>query len=296
MEFYTTEGVIMYDGDDFPVVELEETPIDTLRLIGFTIQVLLAVVSSLCVFITAIRTKSVRSQLLGVMLINMAIGIFIRGMVAAKELETATRGVELDLGIVECHLYYLFNNLSGWLIELSFIIICIDVTFTIPSSVKTNLVSAVFVWLFSIIFTCIILYGFAYGPAVYEGYGGKICLLDTRGPYWLDQMINLIIYYIIPSAFVLVTLFRFCFTHRTSKSVVGKKLPYVLTVVIFLVTTWALQIGFYVFVFGLYFWLYMILEYSKIVISLIWIICIHDLRNNCLCRKGTDEEKAHLLK
>ena len=107
MDSYTTEEIILddsdyydsvyydsdyYDSDYYPEKmqpTLPPRPVNHGRLAAPTIYVVFAGLSSLCVLITVIRTKSVRGQLLGVMLISLIVAILIRAMVVvSRDIET----------------------------------------------------------------------------------------------------------------------------------------------------------------------------------------------------------------
>ena len=76
------------------------------RLAACSVLYLLAVICSLSVILTVIRTKSVRSQLLGVMLINLAIAVLIRAMaVVLRDIESDSRGGIENFGTLGWHIY-----------------------------------------------------------------------------------------------------------------------------------------------------------------------------------------------
>ena len=271
------------------------------RLVAFAVLAIFAVISSLCVLITVIRTESVRSQLLGVVLINLAVAVLLHDVILAKEMESEARGGVGNFGTVGCNFYYFAYTLSGLVIHVAIIIICIDTTFSLPQSRIVQIMITACVWVSAIIFTAINLYGLGEGPTVYKEYGENRCVVNMRGSYLLRVILDLFLYNILPTIPILVTLVRFCCIFGTNKSTEGKKLPFVLTALIYLVTMWALQVVTHFHIlwlstFGGYFWVYMILEFGKVGILLIWLFLVSDLRNKCLCREVAAGESRHLLK
>ena len=143
MERYTTEAPYWYvldEIDDFNFTDIEpilvEPNVVHERLAMYTVLFLLGLVSSLCMFITVIRTKSVRRQLLGVMLMHLAVTIFIRAMVFTREIERESRGGHGNFGTVGCHFYFIGYSLSATVFIAAFVVICLDTTFSLPQRWK----------------------------------------------------------------------------------------------------------------------------------------------------------------
>ena len=95
MDPYTTESPseIILDENDYYYSEetLATRLVNHGKLAGHAYYVIFARSSSLCVLITVIRTKSVRRQILGVMLINLVIAVLIRAMVVvSRDIETVS--------------------------------------------------------------------------------------------------------------------------------------------------------------------------------------------------------------
>ena len=110
-------------------------PVVVERLAACSVLYLLAVICSLCVILTVIRTKSVRSQLLGAMLINLAVAVLIRAMtVVVRDIESDSRGGIENFGTVGCHVYHNGYNVSEAVINAAILIICLDTTFSFPQS------------------------------------------------------------------------------------------------------------------------------------------------------------------
>ena len=116
------------------------------------------------------------------------------------------------------------------------------------------------------------------GPTVYKEQRESRCVVNMRGSYVLRVTLDLFLYNILPTIPVLVTLVRFCCIFGKNKSTEGKKLPFVLTAMIYLVTMWALQVVTHFYIpwlssFTGYFWIYMTLEFGRVAILLIWLFC-----------------------
>ena len=132
-------------------------------------------------------------------------------------------------------------------------------------------------------------YGTVTGPTVHKF--DNLCGGPIRWPYWVHALLRLMVIHIIPTVFVLVTLIKFCFIVGKSHSIQNKKLPFILTTIIYLLSDQLILC--LVLNDGppsrdLYSLLLMIKESGMVVISLIWLVFTPDLRNKCLCRETTD--------
>ena len=150
-----------------------------------TLLFLLSVVSSLCVLITVIRTSSIRSQLLGVMLINLSVALLLHAIaVVSRDKETESRGRMENFGTMGCHFYFMGQNMSIIVINAAIAIICLDTTFSLPQRGFSQVISTLCIWLFTIIFSAFNLYCLADGPQVARYGNVNLCFLtmDRRWP------------------------------------------------------------------------------------------------------------------
>ena len=278
MERYTTETSWLYvmdETDDFNFTEIESILVKpnvvNVWLAIYTILFLLGVVSSLGLLIAVIRTKSVRSQLLGVMLVHLAVTIFVRAMLFTREMERESRGGSGNFGTVGCHFYLIGYAASAFVFNAAFVILCLDTTFGLPEGRKAQIIATICIWVFAVTFTVVKLYGLAMGPEVVTHDGHNECVITLRVRYIVNEILDEVVYHLIPTLFVLVTLIRLCCTHSRNKASEGKKLPFVLTALIYLVTMWAIQVVYNLQYFDVYLIFYMIGELGHVVMSLIWL-------------------------
>ena len=305
MDPFTTEDpsmIVMDEDDDFGLDEIETTltsqRINHEKLAANIIVFLWSVMSGSCTLITVIRTKSVRGQLLGVMLINLAVAVVCEGITIAKTIETEFRGGIGNFGTIGCHLYFIALIFFRYVINASIITVFLDSTFNLPQSRKAQIIGTLCIWVFAMALTAFKVYGILQGPTVME-YHHNLCAAVFRWPYWVLEFFYLVYHCIVPSCFTLVTLIRFCCTHRTNKASRGKKLPFVLSAVLYLILTLLLQVLFHLmrsgFPYDAYLWFLVVLECIRLSISLIWLLLIPDLRNKCLCREISEEDSIELL-
>ena len=306
MESITTEEpslIITDEADDFGPEGIEPTltsgHINNKKLAVDTIYFLLSVIAGLCTLITVIRTKSVRNQLLGVMLINLAVAMLIRAMVVTtRNIENESRGMD-NFGTVGCFLWYNCWIFSKSAVNASIITICLDATFNLPPSRKAQIIGTLCIWGYAIAHTVLELYVILDGPRLDDmsEFNGRFytCLAGLKSEYnWVYALFFIVFYSIVPSIFALIALIRFCCTHRTNQATQGKKLPFVLTAMLYLILVSIVQVLLACMRYRIiwidlsfdgYLRLHAILEYGKVVISLIWLFLIPDLRNKCLCRE-----------
>ena len=232
---------------------------------------------------------------------NQAIAVLILAMFDTEHIEMHARGIA-NFGIVGCHLYELGKAVAHCAMNFSFIIICFDSVFSLPQSRMSRMAGTFFIWLLAIILPAIELYGIAKGLEVFpDPVIGSICIV--RVPSMLLLISDLLLYDIIPSAFILHTLIRFGRVHRGNRFIKGKKLPFVLTTVMYLVLSWTAVISHRIFltdVFShklleLYFWSTVMNAYGRVVIALIWMLLTPELRNMFLCRRTAVEDSIELI-
>ena len=176
-------------------------------------------------------------------------------------------------------------------------IICLDVSFSLPQNRKAQIIATVCIWGYAIIFALVMTYGTIKGPTVHEF--DKMCGGSFRWPFRVILIILLVGIHIIPTAFVLVALIKFCYIVGKGQPIDNKKLPFILTTIIYLLLCWADQLVWCLNLEppsrDLYSSLLMIKESGMVVISLIWLVCTPDLRNKCLCRETTDDDAIALV-
>ena len=314
MNSTTTEEpsmIITDEADDFGPEEIEPTlasrHISNEKLAVDTIYFLLSVICGLCIIITVIRRKSVRSQLLEAMLSNLAVAMLIRAMVAtARNIETESRGMA-NFGTVGCFLWYNGRIFSRSAVNASIITICLDATFNLPQSRKAQIIGTLCIWGYAIAHTVLELYVILDGPRldymIQLNARFYTCLASLKSEYkWPYALFLFVFYSIVPSIFALIALIRFCCTHRTNKVTQSKKLPLVLTAILYLILVSIVQVllackGYHIIdlLFDGYMRILAILENGKVVISLIWLFLIPDLRNKCLCREISIDDSIELL-
>ena len=198
-------------------------PVRNERLAACSVLYLLAVICSLCVILTVIRTKSVRGQLLGVMLINLAIAVLIRAMtVVVRDIESDSRGGIENFGTVGCHVYHNGYNVSEAVINAAILIICLDTTFSFPQSRIVQTIASVFIWVFAIIFSCVHLYYLSDGLSVGKWANGSFCYIYLKRPGWIRDIMYFLIFHFISTTLVLFSTFRFCCSHSTNKATRGR--------------------------------------------------------------------------
>ena len=96
-------------------------------------------------------------------------------------------------------------------------------------------------------------------------------------------------------------MFTFCCSHSTNKATRGKKLPFVLTAVIYLLLTWAVELSTFCNMIKVPFasprsnyWLVKAFEFGRVIILLAWLLFIPDLRKIFLCIKSVENEPLEI--
>ena len=237
MDSPTTEEpsmIVIDEGEDLE--ELEPTVIsrhiNSDKLAANTMFFVLFIICGLCVLTTVIRTKSVRSQLLGVILVNLAVATLIRALIVTRDIEIEFRGGIGNFGTVGCFFYHVGSIWSAFVINASILTIFVDCTFNLPQSRKAQIIGIVCIWAVPMIITMFIVYGPLKDPEVFKSHG-NLCGSELRWSFRVYKVLAFVFHCIVQSIFTLVTLIRFCCTQRTNNATQGKKLPFILSAVIY---------------------------------------------------------------
>ena len=284
---------------------IEEDPVNTARVVALSISFILGIVSSLCLLVTVIKTKTVRNQLMGVLLISMAVATLVSTCVLSRWLELEVRGGKHNFGSVECHLSYIFLYVSVAVFNATVILLGLDATFNLPQNKTVTFAVTLSIWLISMIFSLVLLYGFGTGPHVVQiSDGYSYCTLGF-GSYDTYEVIVHILFEIVPTIFLLIAFIKSCCLCRGNKAPSdGKMLPFVLMAITFLVLIWteyfvyivAIKAGFTSLHAHVYAWAAVMKTYRMPLICFYWLFFFPEIRKFFLCRGPPDDESPLLLR
>ena len=312
MDRYTTEEpwyIALDETDLLNYTEfesvIEEDPVNKARVAVLSISFILGVISSLCLLVTVIRTKTVRNQLVGVLLISMAVVTLVSTCVLSRWLELEVRGGKNDVGSVECHLYYIFFYVTVAAFNATVILLGLEATFNLPQNKTVTFAVTLSTWLISMIFSLVLLYGFGTGPHVVQiSDSYSYCTLGF-GSYDTYEVIVHILFEIVPTIFLLIAFIKSCCLCRGNKAPSdGKMLPFVLMAITFLVLIWterfvyivAIKAGFTSLHAHVYAWVAVMKTYRMPLVCFYWLFLFSEVRKSFLCRGPPDDESALLLK
>ena len=191
--------------------------------------------------------------------------------------------------------------MSEAVIKAAILIICLDTTFSFPQSPTVQYIVSVFIWFFAVIFSWVYLYYLSGGLNVVRWGNGGFCFISKKRPGWVRDIMTILIFHLISTTLVLFSMFRFCCSHSTNKATRGKKMPFVLTAVIYLLLTWAVELSIFCNMIKVPFasprsnyWLGKAFEFRRVVILLVWLLFIPDLRKIFFCIKSVENEPLEI--
>ena len=123
---------------------------------------ILSFVFTICLVITVLLTKAVRTQLIGILLINMAITVM---LFEAIGVPVMIRG-ELDYPDMEtfsCQTTYVFLYVTTIIFNCSLVLLGVDAVVNLPNGVTFRLALLGAVWSFAFIFTLMEVYSIGNG-------------------------------------------------------------------------------------------------------------------------------------
>ena len=231
MAEYTTQEPWLLVMDEINLINISDIeplvyasrPVDQAKVAAHLILVILTIVVSLYLLVTVLFTKSVRSQLVGVLLINMAVALLISTVVHSRHLEAEANALHGNFGTAGCHLFMMVSYVYIGVFNATVVLLCVNAVFILPQSVISR--SSVTVITFSVV----LLYGFASGPKVLQHHRDSMCTIDNVTSIFWFETITLLFYDIVPTVFLIVTLIKCCFAHRINKASQGNILPFGLT-------------------------------------------------------------------
>ena len=311
MDRYTTEEpwyTALDETEFFNKSESESAnvgyPMNKPRVAALSISFILGIISSLCLLVTVIKTKTVRNQLVGVFLISMAVATLLSTCVLSRWLQLEIQGGKYDVGLVACHLYYLFFYVTVAAFNATVILLGLDTTFDFKQNKTIKFAVTLSIWLISMIFSLVLLYGFGTGPqlmAALDGY--SYCTLGFD--YYTNEMVVHILFEIVPTIFLLIAFIKSCCLCRDNKAPSdGKMLPFVLMAITFLVLTWTERFTFVLYyssgflgtLADIHAWATLVKTYQMPFICFYWLFLLSDLRKTFLCRGESAEESPLVLK
>ena len=266
---------------------------------AYTIYIILASVSFFCVIITVFRTKSVRNQLLGAMLINLAVGNYLLNIFYMHQAELAYMGISSasmsDTGTLGCYFYLSTTYISTIVTNISIVVILVDVIFILPQNRKSQILVTVVIWVMAVILSVVVMLGVHESPLHHHVDTGNECYINVRNPQWISESPLRYIFYGVSEICIIAIVIIICILYDKSMSFESRKVPFFLTIAIYLVLSWIADLLLFVsrFTFfrtveinmtSFYLWPPVIRDCGMVLISIVWLCLTPDLRNTVLCK------------
>ena len=260
--------------------------------------VILSSICFLCVTTTVISTKSVRNQLLGAMLINLAVGNYLRNIFYMHQAELAYLGKKYAtmsvFGASGCYFHLSILHVFKIIISTSIVVLLFDVVLNFPQNRKSQILVTVVIWVVAVIFSVGIMHKFEERPHCIRK-NNQCCLL-LRKPQWIFEWLSFLTFDGLPSLLIVVTVIKFFTLCNINAIPRSKTVPFFLTIMLYLILVWTVDILVLFRHFEFFratninyasylLWPHLIQDCGRVLISLIWLFLTPDLRNRFLCKK-----------
>ena len=269
---------------------------------------IISFVFTICLSVTVLLTKTVRTQLLGILLINMVIAVMLFEVIGVPVM---IRG-ELDYTDMEafsCQTTYVFLYVSTIIFNFNLVLLGVDAAIDLPSYTAFRLALLGPVWSFAFIFALVEVFGIGNG---YIHDAPRLCTLHQR--HSKSQMVEMTV------EFVYLYLSLFCvliitiiivvkyFRNRNSEKPfdMSKAKPFVISGVVFFVLVAPLRILYYLRVNNsdrtvpvksseLFNWVMIVYLIVRPVICIIWTFTLPAFRETIFHKEASRGESIYLL-
>ena len=274
-----------------------------------TVLIVILIISftfTICLSVTILLTKTVRTQLLGILLINMVIAVMLFEVIGVPVM---IRG-ELDYPDREafsCQTTYVFLYVSTIMFNFNLVLLGVDAVFDLPSHTAFRLALGGAVWSFAFIFALVEVYGIGNG---YIHDAPRLCTLHLRHSKIVEMTVEFVYLHLPLFCVLTVTIIIVVkyFRNRNSEKPfdMSKAKPFVISGVVFFVLVAPLRILYYMRVNNsdrtvpiksseLFNWIMIVYLIVRPVICIIWTFTLPDFRETIFHKEASRRESIYLL-
>ena len=265
---------------------------------------IISLVFTICLSVTVLLTKTVRTQLLGILLINMVIAVMLFEVIGVPVM---IRG-ELDYPDMEtfsCQTTYIFLYVSTLIFNFNFVLLGVDAVFDLPSHNAFRLALLGAVWSFAFIFALMEVYGIGNG---YIHDAPRLCTLNQRHSTIVEMTVEFVYLYLPLFCVLTITIIIVVkyFRNRNSEKQfdMSKAKPFVISGMVFFALVAPLRILYYLRVNDsdrtvksseLLNWIMIVYLIVRPVICIIWTFTLPAFRETIFHKDASRGENIYLL-
>ena len=178
---------------------------------------ILSFVFTICLLVTVLLTKAVRIQLIGILLINMAVTAMLFEVIG---IPVMIRG-ELDYPDMEtfsCQTTYVFLYVTTIIFNFSLVLLGVDAVVDLPSGAMFRIALLGAVWSFAFIFTLMEVYGIGHG---YIHDAPILCTLNQRHSNIVQMTVEFVYIHLPVFCILIITIIivvKYCRNRNSEKA------------------------------------------------------------------------------
>ena len=268
---------------------------------------IISVVFTICLSVTVLLTKIVRTQLLGILLIDMVIAVMLFEVIGVPVM---IRG-ELDYPDMEeafsCQTTCVFLYVWTIIFNFNLVLLGVDAVFDLPSYTAFRLALLGAVWSFAFIFALVEVYGIGNG---YIHDAPRLCALHQRHSKIIEMTVEFVYLHLPLFCILTVTIIIVVkyFRNRNNEKPfdISKAKPFVISGLVFFVLVAPLRILYYLRVNNsdrtvpfksseLLNWIMIVYLIVRPVICIIWTFTLPAFRETIFHKEASRGESIYLL-
>ena len=285
----------------------DESDVSGQHIHEVTVLIVLFIMSFLftvCLTATILLTKTIRSQTMGILLINMSIAVFIF-QVIARPVTIRENLHYSDTEKISCHLIYIVTLATTTTFNLTLVLLGIDATFNLSNSVIVRMSVTIAIWILPFVLAVVELHG---EGSNYIKDIPRLCQLTQRYPETFKVLVELthVFMPLVGMLLILIIIMvKFCRARCNDQSIeLTKAIPFLISAVIILISVSPLRIVYILKENGwnvpitlpeLYHWTTLVQVVLRPVICIIWVFMFRGFRKTTFRKTNTDGESRYLL-
>ena len=284
-----------------------ESDVSTQHIHEITVFIVLFIMSflfTICLIATVLLTKTVRTQLIGILLINMSIAVLIFQVTGIPVMIRDALHYSY-MGQISCHLIYIVTSATSITFNITVLLLGIDVAFNLPGKTIVRITVTISLWTLPFVLAVVEVYctgtDFIFDVP-------KMCELIQRYSEAFEVFFELVQVFLPLAAMLVmvVIIVIICCKGDSGDQPFrqSKALPFLASATIILLLVSPLRIVYFLKMNGwnipvspseLQHWLTIVHIVFRPVICIIWVFMFHDFRRTIFRNANSDGESVFLL-
>ena len=264
---------------------------------------IISFVFTISLVVTVLLTKTVRTQYLGILLINMAIAVMLFEVIGIPVMIRDELDYP-DMQTFSCQTTYVFLYVATIVFNLNLVLLGVDAVFDLPSGTTFRLALLGAVWSFAFIFTLMEVNGIG---NVYIHDAPRLCMLNQRHSITVEMTVEFVYIHLPVFCVFVITIIIVVKYFRNRKSEkpfdMSKAKPFVISGMVFIALVTPLRILYYLRVnqavpvksSELLSWIMIVYLVTRPVICIIWTFTLPAFRETIFHKDASRDENIYLL-